>query len=59
MKINYPVIKYPEKVKSVNLKKIPEFEGKLSGIKGQYLIFENGQVFNVRNHSGFIIGLSF
>jgi len=59
IKINYPVLKYPEKVKSLNLKKIPEFEGKLTGIKGQYFIFDNGQVFNVRNHSGFVVGLRF
>ena len=59
IKISYPVIKHPEKVKSINLKKIPEFEAKLIGIKGQYLIFEDGNVFNVRNHSGYIINLSF
>jgi len=57
--INYPVLKFPEKVKSINLKKTPKFEAKLTGIKGQYLIFENGQVFNVRNHSGFVVGISF
>ena len=59
VKIEYPVIKHPEKVKSINLKKTPEFEGKLVGIKGQYLIFDDGRVFNVRNHSGYVIDLSF
>ena len=59
VKISYPVLKYPEKVKSLNLKKIPEIEGKLAGIKGQYWIFDDGSVFNVRNHSGFVINLSF
>jgi hypothetical protein len=59
VKINYPVNKYPEKIKSINLNKVASFEGKLSGIKGQYLIFDDGKVFNVRNHSGFVVGLSF
>ena len=59
VKIPYPVLKYPEKVKSLNLKKTPEFEGKLAGIKGQYWIFDDGSVFNVRNHSGFVVELSF
>ncbi len=57
--IRYPVRQYPEKIKSINLNKISSFEGKLTGIKGQYLIFDDGRVFNVRNHSGFVVGLSF
>lgn len=57
--IAYPILKHPEKVKSINLKKTPEFSGKLMGIKGQYLIFEDGRVFNVRNHSGYVVGWSF
>jgi len=57
--IKYPILKYPEKVKSINLKKLPEFSGKLMGIKGQYLIFDDGRVFNVRNHSGYVVGWSF
>jgi hypothetical protein len=57
--LNYPVKKYPEKVKSISLNKINEFKGKLSGIKGQYLIFDDGRVFNVRNHSGYVVKLEF
>ena len=34
--IRYPVIQYPEKVKSINLDKTPEFTGQLLGIKAQY-----------------------
>lgn len=49
----YPVLNYPQKISSINLDKQPEFSGKLIGIKGQYLIFENGQVWNVRSHEGF------
>jgi len=57
--LHYPVKKYPEKVKSINLKNVSEFTGKLLGIKGQYLIFDNGMVFNVRNQSGYLVLISF
>lgn len=53
-KFNYPVDKYPEKVASINLDKVPEIVSKLVGIKGQYLIFEAG-VLNVRSHSGYFV----
>lgn len=55
--LDYPVISYPEKVKSLNLKKTPEIEGVLKGIKAQYLIFEDNSVFNVRGHEGFYVKL--
>lgn len=51
--IEYPVTEYPSKVKSLSLDKTPEFEAVLKGIKGQYLLFSNGQVFNVRKHNGY------
>lgn len=51
--INYPVNQYPTKVKSLNLDKIPIYSGKLKGVKGQYLMFEDGTVFNVRNSEGY------
>lgn len=53
--IKYPVLKYPEKVKSVKLEKIPEITGILKGIKGQYLLLDENRVFNVRSHEGFIV----
>ncbi|WP_268223469.1 DUF2797 domain-containing protein [Sinomicrobium oceani] len=55
--IEYPVLQYPEKVKSLNLDKTPEFSGKLKGIKGQYLIFDNGTVFNVRGNEGYVVNI--
>ncbi|MCB0738066.1 MAG: DUF2797 domain-containing protein [Bacteroidetes bacterium] len=55
--LNYPVEKYPVKVKSIGFDKMPVVEGKLFGIKGQYLIFEDERVLNVRNHSGYFIQL--
>ena len=56
--LKFPVLQYPTKVKSLNLTKTPTFEGKLKGIKGQYLIFEDNTVFNVRGSEGFYVGLT-
>ena len=50
--INFPVLKIPEKVKSLNIVKENNFEGILKGIKGQYLIFEDNSVFNIRSNEG-------
>ena len=55
--MNFPVLQYPKKVTSLNLDKTPNFTGKLSGIKGQYLIFEDGTVFNVRTFEGYVVRL--
>jgi hypothetical protein len=52
------VLKYPKKLKSLNLKKTPQFSGVLKGIKGQYLIFEDDTVFNVRGSEGFVVQLA-
>lgn len=51
----YPVLNYPQKIKSLSLAKHKEFEGMLTGIKGQYWIFEDGTVWNVRGHEGFYV----
>lgn len=56
VKFKYPVLQYPEKVSSFNLDKTPEIQGRLIGIKGQYLMFDTG-VLNVRTHSGYEITL--
>ncbi|MEO8234435.1 MAG: DUF2797 domain-containing protein [Flavobacterium sp.] len=56
--LQYPVLQYPKKVTSLNLDKSPNFSGKLSGIKGQYLIFEDGTVFNVRTFEGYVVKIS-
>jgi hypothetical protein len=55
VQLNYPVLMYPKKINSLSLEKTPNFEGKLMGIKGQYLIFEDGTVFNVRSSEGFVV----
>ena len=56
--LEFPVLSYPEKVKSLNLNKTPSFTGTLKGIKGQYLIFQDQTVFNVRSNEGLFVGLS-
>ncbi len=55
--LNFPVQQYPTKIKSLNLTKNPNFTGVLRGIKGQYLIFEDNTVFNVRNNEGLVVNL--
>lgn len=52
VQIGYPVDHYPEKIKSFNLDKIAEIRGTLFGIKGQYLILEDG-VINMRKYGGY------
>ncbi|MFD0993403.1 DUF2797 domain-containing protein [Tenacibaculum geojense] len=56
--INFPVEKYPAKPKSLNIVKEQTYTGKLVGIKGQYLIFEDERVFNVRSNEGIVINLT-
>ncbi len=51
----FPVERYPEKVKSLNLVKEEQYSGVLKGIKGQYLIFEDNTVFNVRSNEGLVV----
>jgi hypothetical protein len=55
--LEYPVLQFPVKVKSLNLIKEESFKGILKGIKGQYLIFEDGTVFSVRNNEGLVVSL--
>ncbi|MDC6361421.1 MULTISPECIES: DUF2797 domain-containing protein [Flavobacteriaceae] len=56
--LEFPVLQYPEKVKSLNLDKTPSYMGVLKGIKGQYLIFEDNTVFNVRGSEGYYVGIN-
>ena len=56
--IKFPVLSYPEKPKSLNIEKQIEFSGTLCGIKGQYLIFEDDTVFNVRSNEGLVVSIS-
>lgn len=54
---NYPVHQYPQKPKSLNIVKAHFYAGKLVGVKGQYLIFEDETVFNIRSNEGIVISI--
>ena len=56
--IKYPVLEFPIKIKSQSFDKTNKIEGVLKGIKGQYLIFEGGNVLNIRKHTGYSIKLT-
>lgn len=55
--LDFPVSKYPAKPSSLNIEKQKSFEGKLVGVKGQYLIFEDDTVFNVRSNEGLVVAI--
>jgi hypothetical protein len=42
----------------LNLIKEQNYTAVLKGIKGQYLIFEDDTVFNVRSNEGLVVNLS-
>ncbi len=54
VRLNYPVLEYPQKIVSHNLDKQPELEGTLLGIKGQYLILDTA-VINLRKYGGYVL----
>jgi hypothetical protein len=56
--MHFPVLRYPKKPRSLNLDKTPNYTGKLVGIKGQYLIFEDETVFNIRGNEGYVVTIS-
>jgi len=53
---HYPVLEYPTKVSSHNLDKTPEVQGRLMGIKGQYLMLDSG-VINLRKYTSYRVSL--
>ncbi|MGB6267963.1 MAG: DUF2797 domain-containing protein [Olleya sp.] len=55
--IQFPVLQYPKKPKSLNFEKAQHYKGVLKGIKGQYLIFEDDTVCNIRGNEGFVVKL--
>ncbi|RZJ63415.1 MAG: DUF2797 domain-containing protein [Flavobacterium sp.] len=56
--LTYPVLEHPKKVHGLNLDKTTSYSGKLIGIKGQYLIFHDGTVFNVRSFEGYVVNIT-
>ncbi|PAJ76034.1 hypothetical protein CJF42_02010 [Pseudoalteromonas sp. NBT06-2] len=57
VELTFPVSEFPTKINSLNFDKNPEVSGILKGIKGQYLIFDNG-VINIRKFSSYEVEVS-
>ena len=57
IELEYPVLQYPEKILSLNFEKNPVVSGVLSGIKGQYLMFDQNRVINMRKFGGYLVRL--
>jgi len=57
--LNYPVLEYPKKVKSMSFDKLSVVEGTLTGIKGQYLMFDYLNVLNIRKHQGYVVSIEY
>ncbi len=55
--INYPLSNPIDKINSFNFDKVDTFTGVLTGIKGQYLIFDNSNVINIRRHNGYLVNI--
>lgn len=53
---DYPILTYSNKIHSLSFDKTPKITGILLGIKGQYLIFDNG-VLNIRKFGGYSVDL--
>lgn len=51
--LNYPTTVLTQPIQSVKLDKQAKLEGILTGIKGQYLIFNEKTVMNIRSHAGY------
>lgn len=51
--IRFPLLDVPQKVTSMKFDTDATIGGVLTGIKAQYLIFDNQMVLNIRNHSGY------
>ena len=58
VKLEYPVSRYPQKIKSLNFDKEPLVSGVLTGIKGQYLMLDQDRVINIRKFGGYQLRFS-
>lgn len=54
VEINYPVSEYPSKIVSLDLVKNTVVSGILKGMKGQYIILDNG-VINTKKYAGHLV----
>lgn len=54
----YPILETVEKIKSLSFDRQDMIEGRLLGIKGQYLILDQG-VINIKKHTGYKVEIEF
>jgi hypothetical protein len=47
-----------KRVQILNMSKKLNFNGKLTGIKGQYLVFNNRDVLNIRTNEGLVLNIT-
>ena len=54
---NLNLEQFQSNVEGELINKLQEIEGRLWGIKGQYLMFDDGKVLNIRKHNGYKVSL--
>lgn len=59
LEIKYPLDHSPGNPKNLNLEDQKEIKGTVTGIKGQYVLFDNGYVLNMNRYSGFLVEMEF
>ena len=57
--IHYDYNATPENINSFSFKGAGKFKGDLFGLRGQYLIFSNGDAINLRSHEGMVLSWSY
>ena len=57
--LQYPVLSWPASPSQINLDRDRTVKGVLKGIRGQYLIFDDQRVLNIRRFSGYQVIFSF
>lgn len=55
-RLEFPVLDYPDKIRSLSFDRTPDIQGRLQGIKGQYLILNTG-VINVRKFRSYVVSV--
>lgn len=55
--LEFPVLRYPDKIRSLSFDRTPTVAGRLEGIKGQYLMLDSG-VLNVRKFRSYVVSVN-
>ncbi len=58
LQLDFPTGEFENGIKSLNLDKTPTIGGVLTGIKGQYLIFDHKNVINIRKYGGYEVEIA-